>query len=139
MKPIHWVILGGAVLLLGGYLAWDYLVSASVTPASLAARALTASDQKERVEAARGLAMITQFHEASPHLRRVAKETKDPEVLIITLNALTALVDTGSLPIFFKSLENPEEEVRQTAVEGLLQFYSGSLPDNLEYEVDDPP
>src|SRR4051794_36585786 len=87
MKPLYWGILGAIVLILAAYVGFDYLY-VTPGPATLAKQALSASDLEGRKLAAVKLTMFKDFHEVVPHLRTVAKETQDPEVLAVAINGL---------------------------------------------------
>ena len=139
MKPLYLVILIGCVLVGGGLIAWSFLGGSPAGASKLASRALTASEESERIKAVVGLTMIKEFREAVPQLRHVAKETQDPEVLVIALGRLSSFSDTESLPLFFTGLDHPDKKVRTTAFEAVKKFNNNSLPDKLKYNVDDPP
>jgi len=143
LKPIYWIVLGLGVLMLVGYFVWDYLATDRPSPGKLADQALVAGDspeqKKARLKAVSGLTMFPDKKAALPHLERVVKESKDPEVAIIALHGLVAYLNTDSIPLFIERLDDPEKAVRFAAYEDLKRFYSGTLPNDIKYNVDDPP
>jgi len=104
--------------------------------AELAAKALTASDASQRIEAAIELSMLRDA-DALPQLRRLAAESKDAEVLVHALNGLMARNDVDSLEIFIANIDHKSSPVSEAAYLGARRLTGitiddlGMLPDDL--------
>lgn len=139
ISPKYLIILGVLVVALVGYLIWAFMLGGPPSVDALAARALSAADLNDRKRAAVDLSTVDDRQAALPHLRRLAQESKDPEVLVIALHRLVVLGDRESFPLVFNALNDPEEDVRRQAYADALFIFGEALPNNLEYKVDDDP
>jgi hypothetical protein len=136
MKPRYWIALSVMVLILVGYYARIYFLGRNTPP--LVALALSAPTLEERMRAAVKITMLKDG-DALPQLRRLAAESKDPEILVITVNCMNDFNDMQSMPLMFAAMNHPEQPVREAAFKFVLRFYDGALPKKLTYQVDDPP
>lgn len=127
--------LGILVLILAGYLASSFF-GGPPSPSALVSQCLSATDAGERKRAAEGLAAVVDRVVALPLLRRVAKETKDPEVLALVLCRMLVFRDNENLALCVDGLKNPSKDVRAKVYGALQAFYGGSLPDGIECSVD---
>jgi len=132
------IILAVCALILIG-LGVSYFSDRPPSPATLATQALSAKTPKERKDAVGELTMVTNRAQAVAALRRVVKESKDPEVLVTALNGLANQNDSESLPLFFTAMGNPDLSVRQAAYKHVLQSYGGNLPADLVYDPNGSP
>lgn len=137
MKPQYWGMIAFVVLIGAGYLVWDY-ASRPRTLKRLTADALSAAVPAERSRAVVELSMRKE-PETREALRRLAAESMDPEVEVVALTTLAERNDRASLPLFIAAMDNPEEAVRVVAHRGVLRFYGGALPDDLQYSPKDNP
>jgi len=137
ISPKYVIVLGICLLAMAGYVASSFLGRPD-GPGAMASRALSARDAKDRRQAMDELALVVDRVAALPHLRRVAKESKDPEVQTIALSRLLSLRDRDSLPLCFDGLSHSSKEVREKVCYALRAYYGGSLPEELEYSADAP-
>jgi len=144
MKPIYWIVLVGVLVLIAiAYFVFDPF-GGSPGASVLATKALGDPDKKERLAAVGGLGMLKDRNgkpdkTALPALKKVATETKDPEVKAFALTTIISFMDKDSLPIFFKALEDDDRMVRKAAHDGLLAYFSNRLPNGMIYNPDAPP
>jgi len=101
------VFLGAAV--------WWSLPEGEPSPESLVKSALTAGDSAERVRAALALSQMRADGGGAmaPYMRRVADESKDPEVIAIAIFTLDNMSDLEGLPRYFAAMENESPKVRE--------------------------
>jgi len=139
MKPTQGIIIiSGCVLILVGLGLW-YLLDRPPTPAALAAKALSGRDLQVRQRAVLQLSAI-KGSEILPHLRRLVRESQDPEVVSTAIRSLTFWNDQESLPLYFEALNHSAGPVREAAFDAIVKYYGGSkLPENLDYDWNDPP
>lgn len=135
MKPIYWVGIGVTVL---GGIVWLWgAASGPATPTSLASQALTASDPKERINAAVELAML-KGPNASAQLRRVAQESKDPEVIVRAVASLPELSGLDNTKLCLTLLEHGDSAVREAALQAFRKVAGIPFDVELSYDPADP-
>jgi len=137
MNPQYFVALGVLVLIAVGYVSWEFL-GGPASPATLEARALSAAKVEDRAVAATELTMRNN-KETFPFLRRVATQSRDPEVLSVALIGLANNANMSDLPLYLGYLEHADQNVRDAAGYGLFKFFGQPLPGGLVYRANDPP
>jgi len=135
MKSQYLIALGVVVLLAGGVYWWTY-AGAPPGPADLATRALSGGTAEDRAKAAAELATIQEG--SLPHLRRVAKESSDPAVLIVAFTGLSLATDQGSVELFLAGMGNQDQAVREAAYRGLAKVMSIPAEKLDEFKASDP-
>lgn len=130
MKPTQAIILSICGVILIG-LALMYFVDWSPTADALAKKALTASDPAARKQAVQELLMI-KSRQNIHQLRKVAADSQDVEIKATAMNGLFG--DGGSIDLFLDSMDDGSEAVREVAVQGVKEFFGGTLPNNIEYD-----
>jgi len=135
MKRSYLVTLCVCAAACAGFYIWNrpYIPNAS----NLLARALSARQEDDRVNAVVELATLTE-PEVGAQLLRVANESRDPKVQVAAIIALSARNTRSNLPCYYKAMNHEEKTVRQAAYAASLKYWGSGLPGNLTYEVDDP-
>jgi len=137
MKPAHWISLIAAVPLTAGYLLWMYS-GGLPSPNRLAQTALTAGQPNERIDAAAALTLV-QEPTAVAELHRLAKETRDPEVLTIVLPALMKRnPGADTINLVLQNLEHTDKKVREGAFEAFRRMPGMSGDQKFDYNPAEP-
>lgn len=129
------VALGALAAAFAIYLIWP---SGAVTPAGLASTALSSSDAETRRLAAVNLCMLNE-PEILPQLRRVVKESKDPEVTATVVAKIFRFGRPEDIGEQYALLDSPDEKVRVAAAAGFAAIYGDAVPDGLVYDPKGPP
>lgn len=142
MKPMYLVILGVCAIILIGVL-WMTFSGGPPDPDSLAATALGSGNVKVKAKAASQLSML-QGKKVVPLLRKIAKESKDGEVVVVAIGTLSDRHEMANLPFFYAAMDHPDKAAREAGYKAALKVYQGSLPDgtlpgNVKYDVEAPP
>jgi hypothetical protein len=130
----YWVTLGVLAAMLTGYLVWP---SGVMTPEGLANRAVSSRDPEDRRLAAVELSML-KTPDVLPAIRRVLKESKDPEVITTVLGKIFTMGKSDDIAQQVVLLDAAEEKVRVAAAAGFNHIYGGSFPDGLVYDPKGP-
>lgn len=134
--PMQLVVMGICALVLIGVVVM-MMPGAPPDPDALAASALGSGNAKAKAKAASQLAML-QGKKVVPLLRKLAKESKDGEVVVVAVSTLSDRHSMENLPIFFVAMDHPEKSAREAAYKAVLKIYDGKLPGNLKYDVEGP-
>lgn len=134
INPRYFVALSVLSVLLLGMLIVSW-TTGPASPAALAKRALSAAKEEDRIGAVVELA-LRKDPGTLDELFRVASESQDGEVVARALNGLPMTSEPNIL-LVFKNLNHPDRTVRQVAAQATQKYYS-TLPQDLEYAVDDP-
>lgn len=127
-------------MLLLGLLAWVYWEGEVPTPPGLAATAIQAPKGSEEGRRAVIQLALVKGPAAQAQLRRVVAEARDPAVLLIAIDALDAAHLWENFPVFCAAMDHAELGVRKAAYAIMRRtYYSGALPENLQYQADDSP
>jgi hypothetical protein len=135
MNRKYGIALALCALAWGGF--WYLTRQVGPDPAGLAARALGASDVKDRASAATELCSL-QDADATRQIRRLGAESQNAEVLVPALSGLAARADTQTMKLCIDRLDHEAKIVREVALHGLARMV-GETPDNLDFKVDAPP
>jgi len=151
-KKVFAILAIGVVVVLGAVVLW-LSPEREPSPESLVKSALTARDSSERVHATLALsqrradgdgamaAYASSFgRTSSPDsglvpgfviaMRKIADESKDPEVIAIAIQTLDNVSDLEGLPRYFAALENESPKVRELgwlAIKGHFPYLAGGL------------
>jgi len=108
-------ILAICVVVLIGAIVWGWLPDREPSMESLVNAALTAGDSAQRVRAVLALGQMRADGGGAmaPYMRKVADESKDPEVMAIAILTLDNVSDPEGLPRYFAALENESPKVRE--------------------------
>jgi len=107
----------------------------TLSAGDLCQKALSADELGKRVNAAVELSML-KTSDVATHLRRLAGETKDAEVLVPALAGLMLRSNFDSLPLFINALESEAKPVREVAIQGVLKL-TGLSAAQVQYSADD--
>jgi len=135
MKKPYVITLAVAALSLAIFWLWNF--TSGPSPDRLAVKALSDKELREKVNAVVEMSMI-KAPDPTPQLRRVLKETTDPEVQAQAITALAFRLDSESTSQFYAALDHASPKVRQAAYAGVLRFHGGGLPEELQYSADAP-
>jgi len=131
----YWIALGVCSLTLG--VTW-LASSAPPTPAGLAQRALTAEKPDDRQAALAQLCSL-QSPEVVPLLRRLLKDTKDPDVLSDVMVNLGIRNDFESVPQLVAQLDDRTPKVQVVAFSTLTKILGPRVFQGLELREDNTP
>jgi hypothetical protein len=135
MKRQHWIL---AILFLVAAGYWGLTLSSIPTANSLAVRALSATKPEERADAVAQLTLIKE-PQTWPQLRRVAAESKDPEVVLTAINTLATSSNPDSLSLFLDTLNHEDKRAREAAYRAVLLGRDVVQLEAAGYQASDPP
>jgi len=122
------VLLGIVVVLAVGIYFLFLRTPPEPSPESLLESALTVGDPKERLRAAIELShRQTDLDRVRPLMRRLADESKDPELIAVALGLLARYADTESMPRFIEAMAHEDARVRAKGAEGMKALGGGSI------------
>lgn len=135
MRPKYLIALIGCA---AAWLAmWFFTRTVKADPGELASRALTAKEVADRANATVELCAL-QDAEAARHMRRLAGESGDVQVLVPVLSGLAARYDSEAKKLCLDRLDHTAEAVREAAIQGLSRIVSIPV-ETLDFKSDAPP